>query len=58
LPESNTPVSEVAVCVTWRSSMFSQHTVVPVGISTVAGWNAKLEIATIVSLSSQEPDGS
>jgi hypothetical protein len=57
-PESNTPVSEVAVCVTWRLSMFSQHTVLPAGISTVGGWNVNSEIATIVSLSSHEPDGS
>jgi hypothetical protein len=34
-PESNTPVSEVAVCVTWP--LFVQQTVVPVGIVTSAG---------------------
>jgi hypothetical protein len=34
-PESNTAVSEVAVCVTWP--LFVQQTVVPVGIVTSAG---------------------
>jgi hypothetical protein len=36
VPESNAPVSEVAVCET--GSLFSQQTVLPGGISTVAGW--------------------
>jgi len=36
VPESNTPVSEVAVCP--NGSLFSQQTVLPGGISTVAGW--------------------
>ena len=34
-PESKTPVSEVAVCMTWP--WFVQHTVVPTGTLTVAG---------------------
>ena len=54
-PESKVvPSSEVAVwvCV----DVFVQQTVVPAGISTVAGSKAKSMIATIVSLSSHEPE--
>jgi hypothetical protein len=56
-PESNTPVSEVTVCVICRSSALVQQTVVPGGISTVGGWKLKLLIATTTSVSWHEPDG-
>lgn len=53
-PESKAPVSEVAV---WASAaVFVQQTMVPAGISTVAGSKAKSTIATIVSDSSHEPE--
>jgi hypothetical protein len=55
VPESKvTPSSEVAVCET--APVFVQQTIVPVGISTVSGWNEKSAIAMIVSLSSHEPE--
>jgi hypothetical protein len=38
--------------------VFVQHTVMPGGISTVGGAKKLSPIATIVSVSSHEPDGS
>jgi hypothetical protein len=55
VPESKvTPSSEVAVCET--APVFVQQTIVPVGISTVSGWNEKSAIAMIVSDSSHDPE--